>query len=168
MMWFRTLCETMNEWPSSMAIRGSVSGYPALLTAHLVSMGLFAGLVIMMDLRLLGVGNMRTPFSQIQRRLFPWQMVGMATSSITGLALFYAEPMRFYANIFFWIKGIMLVLAGVNALAFHYSTYDSVAGWDTSRLLPSSAKMAAVVSLVLWVLVIMSGRLIAYNWFQQR
>jgi hypothetical protein len=159
--WF----EAVNEWPSSVAIRESVNGYPALLTLHVMSMCLFAGLIIMMDLRLLGIGNMRTPFSQVQKRLFPGQMLGMAVSSISGLVLVYGQPMRFYGNIFFWIKAVMMVLAGVNALAFHWTTYDSVAAWDTAPVMPLRAKLAGAVSLALWAAVVITGRLIAYNWF---
>ena len=159
--WF----QTVNDWPSSIAIRESVNGYPALLTVHVISMCLFAGLIIMMDLRLLGVGNLRTPFSQVQRRLFPGQMLGMVISSISGLVLVYGQPMRFYGNIFFWIKAVMMVLAGVNALAFHWTTYLSVAEWDSATVMPFRAKLAGAVSLVLWAAVVVSGRLIAYNWF---
>ena len=44
---------------------------PYLTVAHVLSMCLFAGLIVMMDLRLLGIGNMSTPFSEVQKRLFP-------------------------------------------------------------------------------------------------
>ena len=96
----------------------------------------------MMDLRLLGVGNMQTPFSQLQRRLFLYQMMGMVFSAITGIALVYAQPMRFYLNIFFWVKMVMMALAGLNALAFHYLTYNSVSRWDKDPILPPAARLA--------------------------
>ena len=155
----------VDTFPSSIWIREGTVAFPALLTVHVVSMCLFAGLVIMMDLRLLGVGNLRTPFSQVQRRLFPWQMLGITTNAITGLVLVYGQPMRYWGNIFFWIKTVMMILAGANMLAFHNSTYHSIAKWDSDANLPFWAKTAAVVSLILWACVIMSGRLIAYNWF---
>jgi hypothetical protein len=159
--WF----QAVNDWPSSVAIRESVNGYPALLTVHVISMCLFAGLIIMMDLRLLGVGNLRTPFSQVQKRLFPGQMLGLAVSSVSGLVLVYGQPVRFYGNIFFWTKAMMMVLAAVNALAFHLSTYHSVAAWDSDAVMPFGAKLAAAFSLALWAGVVICGRLIAYNWF---
>jgi hypothetical protein len=162
---FRSLFETVHEWPSSIAVRESVNGYPFLLTTHVISMCLFAGLVIMMDLRLAGIGNLRTPFTQVQKRLFPWQMVGLAVNAITGLILVYGEPMRFYGNVFFWMKTTMMALAGVNAVAFHLITYRSVAAWDSSPMTPFGARLAGGLSLFLWAGVIMTGRLIAYNWF---
>ena len=165
MMALRNLFEWVDTFPSSIELRESIVWFPALLTVHVISMCLFAGLIIMMDLRLLGVGNLRTPFSQVQRRLFPWQVVGILINAATGAILIYAQPMRYYGNIFFWVKAVMMALAGVNAMAFHYSTYHSVAKWDADSKMPFGAKLAAVVSLALWAFVIMSGRLIAYNWF---
>ena len=162
----RSLFETVHNWPSSIAIRESVNGYPTLLTTHVISMCLFAGLVMMMDLRLVGVGNLRTTFSQVQKRLFPWQMAGLAVSSISGLILVYGEPLRFYGNIFFWMKTAMMALAGVNAVAFHLITYRSVAAWDASAATPFGARLAGGLSLFLWAGVIITGRLIPYNWFQ--
>jgi hypothetical protein len=128
-------------------------------------MSIFVGLVIMMDLRLVGIGNTKTPLTQVQKRLFPWQMVGMFLTYSTGLLLFYGQPMRFYPNVFFWVKVVMMGLAGLNALAFHELTYRSVGGWDMDAPTPFGAKLAGLVSLALWAGVIIAGRLIAYNWF---
>ena len=141
-------------------------GYPAMETSHVVTIILFAGFVIMMDLRLVGVAFKETPFSYVQSRLFPLQMVGMALSSITGMCCMVIDPMRFYNNIFFWIKVAMLLVAGANAIAFHLTTYKSVAAWDREVRTPFRARMAGAASLVLWAGIIVSGRLIAYNWFQ--
>lgn len=165
-MSLRSLFEWADALPSSIALRESIYGYPFLLTSHVVSMCLFAGLIIMMDLRLAGLGNLRTPCSQVQKRLFPWQMLGLALSTISGLLLLYSQPMRFYGNFYFWAKNLMMVLAGVNALAFHWSTYHSVAEWDSDARPPFGARLAGALSLALWAGVVVSGRMIAYNWFK--
>src|SRR5262249_16034293 len=141
--------------------------FPIVLTIHLVSMCLFAGLIAMMDLRLFGIGNKETPLTEIQKRLFPWQILGFSVSAATGLFLVYMQPMRYYGNVFFWIKVMMMCLAGLNAMAFHDGSYRYVAKWHSSTRMPFGAKLAAVVSLVLWAFVIMCGRLIAYNWFNK-
>jgi hypothetical protein len=166
LMYIRSVFEWVNEFPTSIGIRESSYLYPAILTTHIVGMCTFAGLVIMMDLRLLGIGNTSTSISQIQRRLFPWQMVGFTISAISGLVLVYGQPMRFYPNVFFWIKTVMMMVAAANVAAFHYGAYRTVAEWDNSSKTPLGAKVSGGVSIVLWALVIMSGRLIAYNWFQ--
>lgn len=160
----RSLFEWADAMPSSIAIRESIYGWPYLLTSHAVSMALFAGLIVMMDLRLLGIAFKRTPLSQVQRQLFPWQMATMALSVVTGVTLLYAKPLVYYGKVFFWIKMALMILAGVNAVVFHYGTYKSVATWDTRSHPPLGARLAGVFSLALWAGIVVFGRFTAYNW----
>ena len=164
MLSVRALFESIEAQTTSAAIRESLYGYPLLLTGHVVSMCIFAGLIAMMDMRLLGIGYTRTPFSELQRRLFPWQMVGLFLSSITGLALFYGQPMRYYGKVLFWTKMALMLFAGVNALVFHRHTYRTVGSWDLHTEPPFGARLAGVLGLVLWAGVVVFGRLTAYNW----
>src|SRR5678815_40389 len=98
MMPLRNVFQWRSAFPSSIAIRESLFVSPYLTVSHVISMCLFAGLIVMMDLRLLGIGNMSSPFSEVQRRLFPWQMLGMGLSSITGLTLAYSDPCLLYTS----------------------------------------------------------------------
>ena len=91
----------VSEMENSIALRESQFVWPMFEVVHVVFMCIFAGLVIMMDLRLLGVGNMQTPFSQLQKRLFPWQMFGMAGAAATGLVLVFGDPIGAVA----WLAG---------------------------------------------------------------
>ena len=156
----------LQDQPLTTSWRESSWGYPGIETAHVVTIIMFSGFVVMMDLRLVGVAFKETPFSYIQSRLFRLQMIGMALSTITGMALLVIDPMRFYNNIFFWMKVAMLIIAGANAMAFHLTTYKSVANWDRDLRAPLSARVAGMASLALWSGIIVTGRLIAYNWFQ--
>jgi uncharacterized protein DUF6644 len=164
----RSWFEWVDAFPSSIAFRESLYGYPFLLTTHVISMCLFAGLVVMMDLRLVGIGNRRTPISEIQRRLFPWQMVGFTVNLITGALLFYGQPMRYYGKALYWTKMSLMILAGINALVFHLTTYRSVRDWDTDPVPPVSARLAGYFGLFLWAGVVAFGRLTAYDWFTYR
>ena len=150
--------------PGTIFLRESLYGYAAMLTSHAVTMGIFFGLILMMDLRLVGVGSRRSSFSELQKSLFPWQMIFMVLSSITGILLLYSQPMRYYGKAFFWMKMGAIALAGLNALAFHLTAYRSVAVWDTDLKIPAAAKFAGIASIVLWALVLMFGRLTAYEW----
>ncbi|MGE3177769.1 MAG: hypothetical protein AB7O32_09880 [Vicinamibacterales bacterium] len=162
-MSFRPLFEFVGEFPSSIAIRESLNGYTYLLTAHVLGMCLFAGLVAMMDVRLAGIGNLGTPVTQIQKRLFPWQVLGIFVSFSTGLTLLYADPMRYFTNFYFWLKMILLVVATVNLLWFHFTTYSSVAQWDNDPAPPFAARLAGYFSLALWGAIIFVGRMEAYS-----
>ena len=162
-MSLRTLFEWVDAFPSSIAMRESIFAFPVLLTVHLVSLVMFAGLVMMMDLRLLGAAYRGTPFSEVQVRLFPWQMVSMVVTSIAGLLLFYSQPMRYFGKLLYWIKMGLIVLAGVNAMLFHFTTYRSIAKWDTTSP-PLGAKVAGVLSLAMWACIVAFGRLTAYDY----
>jgi len=165
MMPLRNVFQWVSELPTSIAIRESLLFSPYLTVAHVISMCLFAGLIVMMDLRLLGIGNMSSPFSEVQKRLFPWQMLGMGLSSITGLTLAYSDPMRFYVNIFFWTKMLVMVLAGINAAIFELTTKKTIEDWDKYPVPPIRARMAGLISIISWAAVIIAGRATAYNLF---
>jgi len=148
------------------ALRESPYGYPLIETSHVAVIVLFAGLVIMMDLRLIGVAFTHAPLAQIQRRLFPWQMATFVPSTATGILLFCVDPLRYYRNVLFLAKLVFLAFAGLNALAFHLKTYRRAEGWDEDPQVITAARLAGAASLLLWSLTIVSSRLIPNNWFK--
>jgi len=157
------------EWLEGLAwttaIRESTWGGAIIQTAHVASTVAFVGLVIMMDLRLVGLAFTHAPPAQIQRRLFPWQMAGFVPSMASGLLLCCVDPVRYYGNVMFWVKLALLALAGMNALAFHLTTYRTAGRWDEDPKGTATSRLTGAVSLLFWSAVIVSGRLIAYNWF---
>ena len=157
----------LDATPSSVALRESLLVYPLIETAHVLTLALFLGMIALLDLRLLGLGLRDTPVSETAGRLLPWALFGFVLMSISGALLFYSGPLRAYHNIFFRIKVVMIALAGVNALAFHYGIYQRVASWDLDPSPPLRAKLAGVCSLILWAGVVICGRLQAYNWFDK-
>jgi hypothetical protein len=157
------------EWlaatPWSVALRESLYVWPLVESTHVLCLGLFVGTAAMLDLRLLGLTMTRVPVSELTARLLPWTRAGFLVMMITGLLLFYATPVRNYQNIFFRIKLILLILAGLNVWLFHVRVHRSVSEWDLDPVAPRAARLAAIVSLLVWTCVVVAGRLIAYNWF---
>jgi hypothetical protein len=145
--------------PGGTYLRESTYGFSFLLTAHVVAMCWFFGLILMMDLRLVGVANLRTRASEISPRLLPWQIVGFTLMTVTGMLLFWAQPLRYFGKTFFWWKMALMVLAGINAGIIHLITRRSEAAWDSR-----AAKVAGAASIVFWVAVLALGRLVAYDW----
>ena len=139
--------------------------YPLVESTHVLALTLFVGLATMLDLRLLGLTMRQIPVSQVIARLFPWIQAGFFVMLATGLLLFYAIPVRNYQNIFFRVKIVFLILAGLNVWYFHTRTERTVSEWDLAAIAPRAARTAAVVSLVLWAGIVVTGRMIAYNWF---
>jgi hypothetical protein len=151
------------QW--SIALHESLYMYPLVESTHVLALTLFVGLAVMLDLRLLGWTLKNVPVSEMLDRVLPWTKVGFVIMVITGGMLFYAIPVRNYQNIFFRIKMVMLVLAGINVWVFHNRVERRVADWDLDPVAPKGARVAAVVSLVLWAAIVVAGRMIAYNWF---
>ena len=71
--------------------------------------------------------------------------------------------MKCYNSVYFRIKVVALILAGLNAMVFHSTIDRTTAQWDTSSPPPLRARMAGILSLTLWTLVIFAGRYTAYN-----
>jgi hypothetical protein len=153
----------MQNTAGGTAIRESIWVFPVLDAVHVWSLALFFGSVTVFDLRLLGVGLRREPVFEVARRLLPWTGTGFACMAVTGGLLFWSEPMKCYGSTAFRVKLVAMILAGVNALAFHLTTYRSVAAWDQTRPTPVSARLAGFVSLALWICVAVSGRLVGYR-----
>ena len=159
----RSLFEWMDAMPTSIAWRESLNGYPLLLTAHVVSMGLVAGIIIFWDMRLAGLALKRVPVSKIQATMFPWMNLGLAINVVTGLAMVFSQPMRYFPNFYFWIKFIFMVLAAANALYFNLTINRTVEKWEHDPIMPFAARMAGYASLALWAGIIVTGRMIAYS-----
>jgi len=125
----------------------------------------FVGTAVVLDFRLLGWTFGTVPVSEVTDRLLPWMKAGFLVMVMSGALLFYAIPVRSYQNIFFRIKVVMLMLAGLNAWVFHTTVHRRVADWDVAARPPKGARVAGALSLALWVGIVVAGRMIAYNWF---
>ena len=80
----------------------------------------------------------------------------------TGLLLATSEAEKYAPNPLFWTKMVILGLIGAHGLIFRPTVYNNTEELDRSPVVPTSAKAAAIVSLVLWTGMFTMGRLIAY------
>ena len=92
----------------SIAIRESTLLYPFIETTHVLTLCLFLGMIVLLDLRLLGTGLRGVPVSEVAGRLLPWALAGFVLMAISGMLLFYSGPVRASINIFFQIKMILI------------------------------------------------------------
>ena len=139
--------------------------YPLIETTHVLALTLFVGTLAVVDLRMLGYAYRTTPISTLSQSILPWTLVGFVIMIVTGVLLFYAIPVRTYHSIWFRIKIIAIVLAGINALHYHVRVSRNQILWDRTPKPPRSVRLAAASSIFLWIVVIFTGRMIAYNWF---
>jgi hypothetical protein len=151
--------------PWSVGLHESQYAYSIIESVHVWTMALFFGMTVMFDLRLLGLTMRKVPVSEVVGRLLPWSIGGFIIMVVSGTLLFYAIPLRSYQSIFFRAKMLLLLLAGLNVWIFHSRVFPKVAAWDVSEVPPRAARVAGALSLALWISVVVSGRMIAYNWF---
>lgn len=161
----RDLLEWLGNTPWSVQLLESFWVWPLIESTHVLTITLFVGATMMMDLRLMGVSFGNLLASDFTDRLLPWIRVGFAIMVITGVLIFYSAPVRYYYNIFFRLKMLVLVLAGLNVWLFHSRIHRRIYEWDAEQRPPRAARVAGAVSIVAWMVVVMSGRMIAYNWF---
>ena len=155
----------LSETKWSIALLESLYMYPWIESAHVLSICFFIGILLFVDLRLMGVAFTKLPISEMNKKVLPWSLFGFGLMTLTGFLLFYAIPVRSYQNIFFRFKVILILVAGLNAFLFHRQMKLEGMNWDEGKSIPKSVHLKAVASLVLWSGVIISGRMIAYNWF---
>jgi uncharacterized membrane protein len=138
-----------------------------VLMIHVLTVSVFVGTAVMIDLRLLGRTMTHVPASQVIARLLPWSEAGFVVMVVTGTLLFYASPLARYENMFFRMKMAALVLALLNAWLFRRTAYRRVAEWDLDPVPPRRVRMTGAVSLALLATIITTGRMMAYSayWF---
>lgn len=155
-------CRWLEQTSVGAAVRQSLWLFPLIETVHLLGMAALVGTISAFDFRLLGWMLRGQRVSQLVRRLLPWAWAGFAIQLITGTLLFSSEAVKVYTNPAFHLKMFLLFLAGVHALVFHLTVYRNVAAWDDSAAPPASAKVAGIISLLLWTGIVAAGRFIGF------
>lgn len=144
------------------AIRESALVYPCILSMHLTCIGIFGGMILVTDLRLLGLTYNSLTITDVVTSLRPWKHLGGLIMITMGLLLASSEAEKYAPNPFFWTKMVILGLIGIHALIFRPIVYNRTEELDRAPVIPAKAKVAAILSLALWTGMFTMGRLIAY------
>jgi hypothetical protein len=141
------------------AIRKSAWLFPLIEAIHLLGLGLIGGAVLVVDLRLLGLGLRRQSVAQVARDAQPWLLGSLILMITTGGLLFLSEAIKCYYHTAFWLKMTSLFLA----LVFTFTVQRKVTMADQTRLRPLWSKVVALVSVLLWSGVGIGGRWIGFS-----
>ena len=144
------------------ALRESAYVYPIVMSLHLTGMAIFGGLILMTDLRLLGVVMRSSSVTDVVSQFRLWKRLGLVLVAGCGILLAWAKAEQYYINPFFWTKLTLLLLVGVHAVVFRRTVYNNTEEIDRAAVTPTNVKWAAGLSLALWVCVVSAGRLIGY------
>jgi len=140
-------------------IRRSAWLFPLIEAIHLLGLGFIGGAVLIVDLRLLGLGLRRQPVAQLARDAQPWLIGSLVLMIITGGLLFLSEAIKCYYHDAFWFKMTSLFLA----IVFTFTVQRKVIQADEARISPAWSKAVAVVSVLLWSGVGIGGRWIGFS-----
>jgi putative flippase GtrA len=141
------------------AIRNSQWLFPVIESVHLLALVLIAGAVLVVDMRLFGLGLRRQPVAQLARDAQPWLIGGLTVMLSTGMLLFLAEAIKCYYSPAFAVKMTSLLLA----LIFTFTVHRKVVLADESRVGALWSRVVAVVSVALWSGVGIGGRWIGFS-----
>jgi hypothetical protein len=137
----------LNDLAVSKAIGESIWIYPFVQAVHLLFLALFAGSLLIVDLRLLGYGMREQPVAKVARDARPWMIIGLLGLLVTGMPQLAQNAMREYFSEYFWFKMYMIPVA----LIFTFTIRQKIALADEARVTPMVAKAVGLLSILLWI-----------------
>jgi uncharacterized protein DUF6644 len=144
-------------------IRDSLYAFPLIESFHVIGLTMVFGTIAVVDLRLLGLASTRRPFSTLALETLKWTWVAFGLTVSTGVLMFSTNPVAYYQNLAFRFKMTLLLLAGINVLLFNRTAGRTVDRWNRQRAAPFAGKLAAALSLLLWIGVIFLGRWVGFT-----
>jgi len=134
-------------------------GWPASETVHFIGLSLLFGVVLLVDLRMLGFLK-GIPYTTLHR-LLPWGVLGFAANVVTGMLFFIGAPPNFYVtNTWFFVKMGLVLVAGANAL--YFTAFDQPWKLGPKDDPPVAARVAAASGIIIWLGVIFCGQMLPF------
>lgn len=151
------------EWCEASAlgefIRSSLWLFPAIECVHLLGLVLLGGSVLVVDVRLLGLGFRDQPVHVLGQSAHRLMLAGIGLMLVTGIPLFLSEAIKCYYNQAFWVK---ITTLGP-AILFALTVRSRVVGAEDGRVGRTWQTLTALVSLALWFTVAAGGRWIGFS-----
>jgi hypothetical protein len=129
---------------------------------HVLAAVMVLGTVLIADLRLLGLADPQRTVTRVSRETLPLTWIAFAVAALTGSLMFTTSPQTYFENAAFQWKALALLAAGLNMVLFQLVTARGIARWDRSEP-PLGARIAGLVSLLLWAAVVLLGRWIGFT-----
>ena len=140
-------------------IRNSQYAFPIVEFFHLAALAVIGGAVLIVDMRLLGLGLKKTSVAQLAKDAQPWMTGSLIVMLASGVALYSSEATKCYQSPAFWIKMVSLLLA----MVFTYTVRRRTAAADEQGISPFACKSVGVLSIALWFTVAWGGRWIGFG-----
>jgi len=152
----------LHETAMSDEIRNSEWLFPAFETIHVIAIVFVVGSITRVDLRLMGLIQKNRPVTALSKEMLPYTWAGFAVATVFGFLLWSSKPLIYFGITYFNVKMVLIALAGINMLYFHFVTFRKVAEWDSAPLPPLDVRIAGAFSLAFWSGVVVCGRFIGF------
>lgn len=159
----RPLLDWLQRSGVAVQIRDSLYAFPLLEAAHVVGLALVFGTIAIVDLRLLGWASTHRPFRRLAADTLTWTWAAFVLTAVTGALMFITNALVYFENTYFRVKVLLLVLAAINVAVFEATAGRWAAEWEGQPAAPPIGRVVAMVSLVVWVGVIVTGRMIGFT-----
>jgi hypothetical protein len=156
-------CAWLENTSVGTTIRQSTWLFPAIETLHVLATVIVVGSVTMLDLRLLNVAWRDRSIREVHEDVLPWTWSSFAVAAIAGSLLFSSSATKYYHNLPFRMKMVLLVLIAINAAFFETRTYRRIRNSNDEARISFGAKIAGAVGIVLWIAVVACGRWIGFT-----
>ena len=152
----------LGHTPASNFIQNVSWIIPAVQTVHILAVGVVLSSVGVLGLRIFGVLEREDSILSTARRYTPWIWAALGVLAVSGAILITAEPARSLNNPAFQFKMVMLVAAIALTAAFQARVHRDLAGWAAGRTPAAPVKLLTVLTLLVWFVIPVAGRWIAY------
>jgi putative copper export protein len=136
---------------------------PTIQSIHIAGIGVVLASVFMVDLRILGWAGMDQTLRETTRRFGPWLTGALCVLLATGVLMVIGEPVRELVTVSFWIKMFLVAVGTLVAAVFRISLRKHEQDWEDSVNNRASTKWLAILTFLIWLAIIILGRLIAYD-----
>lgn len=144
-----------NTWLGT-TVRDTVWAFPVIETFHLLALAILLGTVLIVNLRVFGVGRSYLPAPQLARQLEPWMLVSIGVLIATGIPMAFSEPEKCFESYSFPVKMLLMVLGIASQFTIQRRWIMKT---DASG---AKARIAAVTSILIWTAVGAAGKGIPY------
>ena len=160
------MLESFAAWlggtPLSAFLENQAWAVPTIQVTHILSISVVMAAVAILNLRVLGVIERGQSLGTLTRRFVPPSIVAILVLAVTGLLMIAAEPNRAIFRYVFWAKMSLIAVALVLSAAM-LAALKSSGVWTQPRgAAPAPIKALAVLGLILWLAIIVTGRWIGY------
>ena len=136
---------------------------PVIQSIHIAGIGIVLASVFMIDLRILGRAGTDQSLRQTTNRFGPWLTGSLWVMLATGILMVIGEPVRELVTVSFWVKMFLVGLGALVAGIFLMTLRKHEQHWEETLVHRGSIKFLAVATFLIWLAVIILGRLIAYD-----